>query len=403
MIYEDIESIASEIESEIIKIRRHLHSNPELSFKEYNTSKYIFDKLIEYGLENVKIVADTGVVALIKGGSKEDNHKTVLLRGDIDALPIKEETGLEFASCNDYMHACGHDAHTAWTIGSAVVLNRIRKDLKGDVKVVFQMAEEVGGASKIIDSGILENPPVNIALAGHCWPSLECGVVGIAKGVAMASTGGFTINIKGKGGHGAEPHNCIDPIAIGTDIYNSIQKIVSRRVDIKDPVVISVCSFHSGNYQNIIPDTCTIEGTVRALSHNRLHEINSIIKDIVESTSRIYSGESTVKFSMGLHPVINDVELIKLSLDSLEKHLPEGRVKLIEHPAMTGEDFSEFSRRIPGLFLYIGSASDNSGRNHKLHSSKFDIDESAIKNAIVIFTRIIFDYLSEYIDRNNEK
>ncbi|MEG0331153.1 MAG: amidohydrolase [Clostridium sp.] len=395
MIYKEIENIAANIEDEIISIRRHLHMNPELSFKEFNTSKFILNKLTEHGIEGAKIIGDTGVVVLIEGGSKEIDYKTVLLRGDIDALPIREETNLEFASCNEYMHACGHDAHISWTIGTAIVLNRIKDSLKGDVKVVFQMAEEVGGASKIIEEGILENPAVNIAVAGHCWPSLEVGVIGIAKGVAMASTGGFKLEIKGRGGHGAEPHNCIDPIAIGIDIYNSIQKIVSRRVDIKDPIVISICSINSGSCSNIIPDTCTINGTVRALSYEKLEEVNSIINEISKATCDIYGGECNIKFSMGLHPVINDKSLINSAVDSFSKHINKDNIKLIDHPAMTGEDFSEFTRRIPGLFIYIGSTNEENGINHKLHSCKFDIDENVLKVAIVTFSRFIYDYISE--------
>lgn len=394
-ITKEVNKITEEIEQEAINIRRTIHKNPELAFKEFDTCKLIVNKLRKIGFDEIEIIEDTGVVAILRGTKLGDyEEKTVMLRGDMDALPIKEETNLSFKSENSNMHACGHDAHVAWTLGTAIVLSRLKHLFRGRVKFVFQPGEEMGGAVGMVSRGVLDNPKVDIVMAGHCWPDLKSGEIGIANYTAMASTNTFKITINGKGGHGAQPHECIDPIAIGTEIYSSIQKIVSRKTDPKNPTVISVCSFNSGTSRSTIPDVCEIEGTVRALTYEEVFKINKDIENISKQICGIYGGNCTFEMGGICLPVVNNKSLIESFMVSAKDIIGENNLKSIPYPAMTGEDFSEYSSRRDGLFLYIGSNNKDKNENYKLHSCKFDIDENILKSTIGMFSKFIIDYLN---------
>jgi amidohydrolase len=392
-----IETITSEIEEEIINIRRTIHKNPELGNKEFKTSELIKNKLTKIGYTDIKSINNTGVVAILNGeGSFSNSSKTVMFRADIDALPIKEETNHKFKSTNENMHACGHDAHTAWGLGVAEVLYRLKHLVNGKVKFVFQPAEEIGGAKELIELGVLENPKVDIVLGGHVWPEIEVGDIGIAKNVAMSSGTSFKLTVIGKGGHGAEPFNCIDPIAIGSEIYSAIQKLVYKINNPKEPSIISVCSFHSGNSRNIIPDICEIEGTVRSISRENVDYIMNRIEEIADKYTKAYKAKYKFHRSGICFPVINDKNLVNKMVDSATKFLESKYIDVVDYPAMTSDDFSEYTSKIPGLYVYIGSSSKEDKKlSEKLHSSIFNLDERLLKNAVNIFSGFIIDYLNE--------
>ncbi len=239
MLTEEILEIANNIKEELIDVRRHMHKYPELSFQEFKTSAFIKEKLKEHNINYIEDFHKTAVVALIKGNKQ---GKTILVRGDIDALPIEENNSLEYKSLNKgVMHACGHDAHIAWTLGTAIILNKLKNKIKGNVKFIFQPGEEnQWGAKEMLKYGILENPKVDAAIAGHVWPDVQSGKISIVNGCAMACANKFRIEIIGKGGHGASPQDTLDPIAIANEVYMAIQQIVSRKVDPYDSVVISI-------------------------------------------------------------------------------------------------------------------------------------------------------------------
>jgi amidohydrolase len=392
-----IETITSDIEEEIINIRRTIHKNPELGNKEFKTRKLIKNKLTKIGYTDIETINNTGVVAILNGeGNFSNSSKTVMFRADIDALPIKEETNHKFKSTNENMHACGHDAHTAWGLGVAEVLYRLKHLVNGKVKFVFQPAEETGGAKKLIELGVLENPKVDIVLGGHVWPEIEVGDIGIAKNVAMSSGTSFKLTVIGKGGHGAEPFNCIDPIAIGSEIYSAIQKLAYKINNPKEPSIISVCSFHSGNSRNIIPDICEIEGTVRSISIENVNYIMNRIEEIASKYTKAYKAKYQFHRSGICFPVINDKNLVNKMVDSVTKFLESKYIDVIDYPAMTSDDFSEYTSKIPGLYVYIGSSlKEDKKLSEKLHSSLFDLDERLLKNAINIFSGFIIDYLNE--------
>jgi len=392
-----IKSISSEIETDIINIRRIIHKFPELGNKEFNTSKVIVDKLKKIGYTDIEVIDNTGVLAILHGESKTNEiHKTVMFRSDIDALPIKEETNCEFSSLNENMHACGHDAHIAWGLGIAEVLFRLKHLVNGQVKFVFQPAEETGGAKKLIDLGVLENPNADIVVGGHVWPEIEVGNIGIARNVAMSSGSSFKLTVIGKGGHGAEPFNCIDPIAIGSEIYSSIQKLQYKINNPKEPAIISICSFHSGFSRNIIPDICKIEGTVRAVNRDLVVDILDKIEDIAHNFTKSYKASYKFDRSSICSPVVNDINLVNIMYNSANKFIETDseHIKIIDYPAMTSDDFSAYTDKIPGLYIYIGSSSKDSGLSEKLHSNKFDLDEKLLRKAVNVFSGFIIDYLN---------
>ncbi|MGX9756109.1 M20 metallopeptidase family protein [Clostridioides difficile] len=388
MIEDKIKSIALKNNEEVIKIRRQIHRNPELAFKEFETSKLIKKELDKLNIEYID-VAGTGVLATIKGNN--DGRKTILLRADMDALPIKEENDLEFKSTNDNMHACGHDAHVSWLLGAAMILNDIKEELCGNVKLLFQPGEEKGGSDIVIKENVLEG--VDVLATGHCWPTIESGKIGIARNCAMAATNTFEITIIGKGGHGAEPHNCIDPIAVGNAVYSSIQQIVSRKIDPVVPVVVSVCSFNSGISKNIIPDRCTLQGTIRAISQEKVLEISEVLEHMVRNICEAHGADCKFEKSAGGDAVVNDKNMIELGRKSALKILGDENIEMIDFPAMTGEDFAIYMKERPGLFMYIGVGNKEKNINYKLHNNKFDIDEKCLSTASSLFAQLAVDYL----------
>ncbi|MCC0643492.1 M20 family metallopeptidase [Clostridioides sp. ZZV14-6150] len=391
MIEDKIKSIALKNNEKVIKIRRQIHSNPELAFKEFETSKLIKKELDKLNIEYID-VAGTGVLATIKGNN--NGKKTMLLRADMDGLPIKEENDLEFKSTNDNMHACGHDAHVSWLLGAAMILNDIKEELHGNVKLLFQPGEEKGGSDIVIKENVLEG--VDVLATGHCWPTIESGKIGIARNCAMAATNTFEITIIGKGGHGAEPHNCIDPIAVGNAVYTSIQQIVSRKIDPVVPVVVSICSFNSGISKNIIPDICILQGTIRAVSQEKVLEISEVLEHMVRNICKAHGADCKFEKSAGGDAVVNDKNMIELGRKSALKILGDENIEMIDFPAMTGEDFAIYMKERPGLFMYIGVGNKEKNINYRLHNNKFNIDEKCLSTASSLFAQLAVDYLCQF-------
>ncbi len=384
-------NITQKNQEKLIEIRRYLHQHPELGFSEFETRKYIKNILIDLGLD-VTEIAKTGLVGILKGG---ENGKTVAIRADMDALPIYELNDVEYKSLYDgRMHACGHDVHMALAIGTAIVLSEIKDYIKGNIKFIFQPAEETtGGAKLMINEGVLDNPKVDYIIGGHVWPSIPAGKIGMKSGPIMGSSDFIEIKVIGKGGHAAKPHNTIDPIIIGCEIINAFQKIISRQIDPAEQVVISMCKFESGSGFNIIPNETVIKGTVRTLNEKIRESMPKKMEDIIEGIVKPYGANYEFKYIKN-YPVTNNHENITDYIKkSVEKIMGKENVVNIEKASLTGEDFSYFLREIPGTFIWVGVKNEKNGIVYDLHHPQFDIDEYALSSGVKVYSQAIMDLL----------
>ena len=349
-----IKEKASSYKEEVIAIRRHLHQNPELSFEEFNTSKYVCSKLEEFGIEYTSGIVKTGIVALIKGNNPES--KIIALRADLDALPINEENDVEYKSINKgVMHACGHDVHTSSLLGVAKILNEIKDQFNGTVKLIFQPGEErlPGGASLMIKEGVLKNPIPNSILAQHVYPQLESGKVGFKSGMYMASCDEIYVTIKGEGGHAALPHQNIDPILIASHIITALQQLVSRVMPPTIPTVLSFGRIIGDGSTNVIPDKVELEGTFRAMNEDWRAEAHVKMKKMAESIAESMGGECEFKIAKGYPFLVNDETTTNKAKQSAIEFLGEENVVDLDL-RMTAEDFSYYSQIIPACFYRLG-------------------------------------------------
>ena len=376
----------------VYDIRHQIHMNPELGFEEYETSKLVASELEKLGIEVTKNVAKTGVVGLIKGGYP---GKTVALRADMDALRINEEGDYEFKSKNPgVMHACGHDGHTASLLGVAMMLNEIKDELHGNVKLIFQPAEEVeGGALPMIKEGVLENPKVDAVFGGHLWGSIEEGKVAVKHGAMMASPDIFTIKIHGKGGHAGVPHASVDPVPIMAQVITALQTIVSRKNDPTNPLVISCCNVHSGECHNAIPTEALIQGTVRTLNNDTRdfaeETIEKFVKGIVESQGASYEFEFIRQFP----PLVNDKNMADVLEKAAKKIVGDENVFELATPSMGGEDFAFYTEEVPSSFVFVGMAKDV--ENPILHhNAKFAWEDNNMKNLAQTLAQVAIDFLN---------
>lgn len=393
--YEDIIiKKAEEIRNDLVQIRRDIHAHPEIGLHETRTAKVIAEKLEQYGIEVERNVGGTGVVGVLRG---KHPGKTLLLRADMDCLRIEEENNLEYKSqYPNLMHACGHDAHVAWLIGAAIILSNLKDDMHGNVKFLFQPAEEKeGGAERVIHSGVLENPPVDAVIGAHVWPNIEAGKVGIKSGPLMAASDNFKIIIHGKGGHGGQPHKCIDPIAVACEIYMALQTVISRKVDPLEPVVITIGKFNSGSAHNVIPDKAELEGTIRTLTHEIRAKIPDIMESIIKGISEANGAKYEFKFIPYHAPVINDNEITSIVGKAASKVVGHKNILIVDKPTMIGEDFSSFEEKIPGTFFWVGTYNLKKGIVKPLHNPEFNIDEDIIYKAAAIFAECALVYLNE--------
>ena len=370
----------------LIRTRRDLHRHPELAFQEHRTAALVADRLRAAGYEVVTGVAETGVVGTLRGGAGAG--PTVLLRADMDALPILEDTAHDFRSTVDgRMHACGHDAHTAIGLAVAERLAASRGSWGGTVKYVFQPAEEAGqGALRMIEAGVLEG--VDRALGLHVWMGLPSGVVGITPGPFMASAGEFDLEIRGRGGHGAMPEQTVDAVLVASQVVVALQSIVSRGVSPLESAVVSVGSFHAGTTHNVIAGSARLTGTVRAFTVEACGELPRRIERVVAGVCEAMGATYELHYRQDTPPTINDADAAELVRAAAREVVGEGRVRFgPEVRTMAAEDFGEFLLRVPGCYFFVGAENPAVGAVHPHHSPHFDICEDALPVAVEVLER----------------
>lgn len=378
---ERIKKLAKDYAEEFIKVRHHIHSNPELSYQEFETSKFIQSKLAEYNIL-FHVMATTGVVGLIEG--KNPSKKTVALRADIDALPIKEENDLDYRSKNPgIMHACGHDVHTTCLLGAAKILSELKENWEGTVKLIFQPGEEKnpGGASLMIKEGVLENPVPQNIFALHVHPGLEVGKFSFRGGMVMASADEIYITIKGKGGHAAAPQYTSDTILIASYLVISLQQIISRNNDPFNPSVLSITSIKGGNTTNVIPSEVKLMGTFRAMNEQWRIKAHELIINQTNELVRAMGADVEIKIDVGYPFVLNDENLSSTAKQNAIKYAGINNVEETEL-RMGAEDFAYYSHQIPACFFRLGAGNKEKGITSGVHTPTFNIDERAIEQGM---------------------
>ncbi len=378
----------------VIADRRHLHENPELGFEEVKTSKFVTERLQSLGVEDIKTgIAKTGVTGLIRGG--KGPGKTVLLRADMDALPIHEENDVPYLSQNPgVMHACGHDGHTAILMGVARLLTERKDSFAGTVKLLFQPAEELppGGAKPMIEAGVLEDPPVDAVFGLHVAQEAPVGQIIVGSGPIMAAADRFNIVIKGKGGHGAMPQTTVDPIIVGAQIVVALQTLISRELDPIATGVLSVCAFHAGNAFNVIPDTAELRGTVRTFSPECRAMLAKRIEEVATGIASAMRAEAVVTYVYGYPSTVNDPEMADLVREVAAEVVGAVNV-VVATPKLGAEDFSYFLIERPGAFYFVGSNNEERGLIWGHHHPRFDIDEAVLGVGVETMTKVALAYL----------
>tara|TARA_B110000977_G_scaffold164088_1_gene210355 strand:+ start:4335 stop:5510 length:1176 start_codon:yes stop_codon:yes gene_type:complete len=389
---EKIKNIAKKHVLEVVNIRKHLHANPELSFKEYETSKFIQSVLKKHDIPFTSGHVETGIIATIKG--RNPDEKEILLRADMDALPITEDNNIDYKSKNKgVMHACGHDVHSASLIGTALILNELKEDFNGTIKFVFQPGEEKlpGGAKLMIEDGLLNNKP-HACIAQHVYPDLPVGKVGFRPGLYMASADEIYITVKGKGGHAALPHLLNDPILMTAQIITSLQQIVSRSNQPNNPSVLSFGYINAPGETNIIPDTVLIKGTFRTFDEKWRFLAHEKMKKIASGICESEGGSCDFDIKVGYPFLVNDVEITKTAINAAEKYLGKENVINLDL-RMTSEDFAYISQSSPSCFYRIGTSDGKTSK--RLHTSKFDIDEKAFSISSGLMAYIALEQISK--------
>ena len=375
-----IRAAAAAIAPEIIALRRHLHAHPELSYQEVETGKFISRTLTGWGIDHETGWAENGIVVHIKG--KLPGDKVFALRGDIDALPIQEENEVSYKSKRDgVMHACGHDVHTSCLLGAVRILHEQRASFGGTIRAIFQPAEELapGGASILIEEGVLKNPEPAGIIGQHVHPPLEAGKVGMRPGIYMASTDELFLTVRGRGGHGALPQTTVDPIVLSAQLITALQTIISRNADPTTPTVLTFGSIQSkGGTNNVIPDEVQLKGTFRAMNEVWRSEAKTRMKKLVSGLAESMGGTAELYIKDGYPFLQNDEQLTARVRQLAVEYL--GAENVVDLPIrMTGEDFAYYSHQIPGCFYRLGIRNEARGITHGLHTSRFDVDESAIE------------------------
>lgn len=380
-IQEKIRQAAENLDEKVRGYREHIHAHPELSYQEFETMKFVSDALTKIGIEHTTRVGDTGVVAIIRGEHHPIEMPCYGLRADLDALPIHEENDVPYRSTKSgVMHACGHDVHTSVLLGAAEILFELRNQLPQPVKLIFQPGEEKnpGGATLMIRDKVLENPKVERMSALHVFPDLETGNVGFKEGIYMASCDEIYITIHGKGGHGATPHQCIDPIMIGANMLQTMQQIVSRKCDPKIPCVLSFGHFEAIGATNIIPSKAELKGTFRTMNESWRGEALQLIQSTAENVAKASGGRAEVTISKGYPYLENDPETTRRMKSVAVNFLGEKNVHDLPI-RLTAEDFSYYSQEVPVCFFRLGVRNEKEGIIHGVHHPQFDIDQKSLK------------------------
>jgi hippurate hydrolase len=378
---EKIKALAKEYAAEFIEVRHYLHAHPELSYQEFETSKFVQGKLSSWNIP-FEIKATTGVVGLIKG--KNPGKRVIALRADMDALPIKEENDISYKSKNDgVMHACGHDVHTTCLLGAAKILNETKNDWEGTVKLIFQPGEEKnpGGASLMIKDGVLENPKPTSIFGLHVHPGLPVGKMSFRGGKVMASADELYITIKGKGGHAAAPHLCIDPILIASHLIISLQQLVSRNNNPHNPTVLSITAFNGGTTTNVIPNEVKLKGTFRAMDEEWRFKAHELIRNLSTHLVHSMGGEIDLLIDIGYPSVYNHEALNEIAKEKAKDFIGATNVEITEK-RMGAEDFGYYTQQIPGCFYRLGVMNTARGIISGVHTPTFNIDESAIETGM---------------------
>ncbi len=373
------------------EIFKHLHQNPELSNREYETQKFILAELEKMGIEAVPC-ADTGVVGIIRGGKP---GKTVGFRADMDALPVEEATDLPYKSQNPgVMHACGHDSHMTILLGMAKIMNEKKEELAGNIKLFFQPAEEKeGGAKRMIEAGCMEDPKVDAVFFSHCSATLPVGKIHVRSGATSAASDKFTVTFKGVGCHGAYPHRGVDPVVAACQVVVALQTISSRRNNPADPVVVTVGSIHAGSAGNVIPATCEICGTIRTLDPNTRKRVHEDLKQIVTGVAGGMGVETDISIKLGYSATICNDEMVALTRAAGEKVL--GAENVLKHPetSMGAEDFAYFCEAAPGCNFRYGVNSEKTGKA-TIHNPAFMVDLDALPYGAAVYAQIADDFLN---------
>jgi len=383
---------AADLKHELIDLRRDFHMYPELGFQEFRTSKIVGDYLENLGLEVIRGVGGTGIVGLLRGKGKGE---TVMLRADMDALPIQELNDVSYKSQSDgVMHACGHDGHIAMLLIAAKILIKHKDHIKGNVKFVFQPCEETipSGAKAMIDDGVLENPNVDAVFGIHLLSSIRTGIIGVREGAMMAAGDKFIVKIMGQGGHGAFPHLTIDPIVISSYIVQALQVIASREINPMEPIVLTVGMIEGGTAYNVIPNDVTLTGTVRTLNENLHEEIPDKITRVVKGVCQAFRGQYQIDYQAGVPLLINDSEKVRF-VRSIAKKVVD-KVNIIDYYAMGYDDMSYFLKLVPGAYYIVGSGYGNNKVNYPHHNPHFDIDEDSLLIGTEMHVKIALAFLA---------
>ncbi len=376
----------------LVETRRDLHMHPETGLQEIRTSAKAAEELQKLGLEVKTGIATTGVVGLLHGGSP---GRTIAIRADMDALPVREETGLPFASKNNgVMHACGHDAHVAMALGTARVLAGMREQIHGNVKFIMQPAEEnLGGARDMIVEGAMEDPKVDAIISIHVETHASVGTLTIKSGPIWASADAFVVSINGKGGHGSQPHDSVDPIHIAAHVIVAIQTMIPRMLDARDPVVVSVCSIQGGTAFNIIPESVTLSGTVRTLSQERRAVMPAKLEDIVRGVTATFGGTYDFTYVPAVPVTSNDPGMTEIMRGVAEDLWGAENVLDMERPNMGSEDYSYYVKEVPGVMGRLGAAKAGAER-YPAHHPKFDIDERCLPFGVELLSATAIKFLN---------
>ncbi|OGF50261.1 MAG: hypothetical protein A2044_02810 [Candidatus Firestonebacteria bacterium GWA2_43_8] len=391
----DMYTEAKKLSPYLVKIRRELHQTPELGFHEFKTSKIIQRELKALGIP-YKVMA-TGVVGIIKSGKP---GKTIAIRADIDALPVTEETGLPFASKNKgIMHACGHDTHITCLLGAAKLLAKTKESLNGNVKLIFQPAEEMSdpkrdGAKEIIKAGAMKNPKPDAVIALHVAAPGEAGKITVTHGPVFANADTFIINVSGKGGHGASPHSSIDPIVVSAAIILNLQSIVSRNVSPLESAVVTVTMINAGETSNVIPPFVKLEGTARSLNGKVQKIIKTRMRQIITRTASSFGAKAGFIYHQGYPGFSNNENMISLMEKVGVRLLGKKNVVVVKNPSMGGENFSYFAKLAPGGFIRLGVGNKKKGIVYALHHPKFTIDESSLPVGAAVLAESCLEFLN---------